>query len=33
MGIDVSELSEGVYFAQINFENQLASKTIKFVKK
>jgi hypothetical protein len=32
-GIDVSELTEGIYFAQINFENQLASKTIKFVKK
>jgi hypothetical protein len=32
-GIDVSELTEGIYFAQINFENQLASKTIKFVNK
>jgi hypothetical protein len=32
-GVDVSELTEGIYFAQINFENQLASKTIKFIKK
>lgn len=33
IGIDVSELTEGIYFAKINFENQLATQTIKFVKK
>lgn len=32
-GIEVTELTFGMYYAQINFKNQLENNTIKFVKK